>query len=227
MRKAFVAATVAMFLIFAGPAGATMALEVTDPGSGYTPDEPQDPILAGSSAVGECVGDVPWIDFSVVLTDPDGQSTGETAQLILTDANNAANTVTMELGRLVNNELSGRVLWPGASIDAEGNPTGWPGWAFVDGEWVETDGNFSWTRGVISAVIQVNPEVAVPLSYPEATPECATGPQIPSPAGSTYQDAGILPVTGMSAAVLPIAAVGALLAVVGGGFVLARRRTKA
>jgi len=215
VRKFFMSASVIAALLFSvsiAPAAAIAdvapAPAVTEGADGYTPDEPTEPTLAGSTAVGECNRDVPWINFAVELTDPDGQATGNTASLVLTDG---SNTVTIPLGELVNGQLSGRVLWPGASIDTAGNPTGWPGWAFVDGQWVETDGNYRWTRGDISATIVVNPEVAVPLSYPPSTPQCATDPRTSSAVAS-------LPATGSSASMVPIVIAGGALAL--GGLVL-------
>ncbi|WP_141894473.1 cell wall protein [Microbacterium kyungheense] len=188
----------------------------TEGDDGYTPNQHQAPTLAGSTAVGECDGDVPWISYSVELTDPDNQSTGHTARLVIT---NGTESETIVLGELVNGTLSGRVLWPGASVDENGNPTGWPGWAFVNGEWVETDGNFRWTRGDISATIEVNPEVAVPLSYPPSTPQCATNPHNPGEPAT----AG-LPATGLSASTLPIAVTGGALAVLGVVLLFVMRR---
>ena len=139
-----------------------------------TETEPEEPTLAGSFATGTCVADSPWITFDVKLDDPDQQSTGNTTSLVMTDG---TNTHTVELGELkADGTLTGKKLWPGASVDADGNANGWPGWALVDGKWVETDGNFAWTRGAITAKLVVNPEVPVTISYPEATPSCATGP---------------------------------------------------
>ncbi|WP_164743544.1 LPXTG cell wall anchor domain-containing protein [Microbacterium sulfonylureivorans] len=180
---------------------------------GYTPTQHQAPTLGGSTAVGECDRDVPWILYAVTLTDPDNQATSHTARLVLTDG---VNSTTLELGELVDGELSGRVLWPGASVDDEGNATGWPGWAYVDGQWVEIDGNFGWTRGDITATIEVNPEVGVPLSYPPATPQCDTSPE-------NSVVAGLLPATGLGQSLLPIGIVGGALAF-GGIILLAVRR---
>lgn len=191
MRKYLLTLVAVLSLFVLVPSGAAAALETVvsprnaDDDSGYTPDEPDQPTLAGSTVTGNCDGDVPWISFSVSLTDPDKQSTGNTARLVLTDLDNAANTEVIELGELDEGVLNGRVLWPGASVDAGGNPTGWPGWEFVAGEWRETDANYRWTRGSISAVIEVNPEIAVPLSYPKATPDCATQPRELTLEGST------------------------------------------
>ncbi|WP_240665985.1 hypothetical protein [Agromyces sp. LHK192] len=133
------------------------------------------PTLTGSLATGVCEADVPWITYDVVLNDPDGQSESRLVTLTLSDGTNSE---VIELGELTEEgTLTGRTLWPGASVDDEGNATGWPGWEqTADGFWVETDDNFAWTRDVTSAVLAVNPSVAVDLAYPPATPNCATGP---------------------------------------------------
>ncbi|HEY9324247.1 MAG TPA: hypothetical protein VIP50_04885 [Agromyces sp.] len=133
-----------------------------------------EPSLKGSVATGICEADSPWIFFDVELTDPDKQSTGNTASLVMTDG---VNTETIELGDLEGGSLSGKVLWPGASVDENGTANGWPGWALVGDKWIEVDDNFAWTRGEITAELVVNPELDVAISYPPATPECATGPK--------------------------------------------------
>jgi LPXTG-motif cell wall-anchored protein len=232
MRKSalFAFAVAAMLCLAPSAAHAAAPASIdsteTDVTDGYTPNEPDEPTLAGSTAVGECERDVPWISYAVELTDPDQQATGNTARLVITDG---TNTATLVLGDLVDGKLSGRILWPGASVDGAGNATGWPGWAFVDGTWVETDGNYRWTRGNISAKITVNPEVAVPLSYPPATPVCAAAPETPmlSPDSPEPTVAGFLPATGLGASLLPIAVVGGLLAAIGLIVVAARRRHRA
>uniref|UniRef100_UPI00138E2CDF hypothetical protein n=1 Tax=Paraoerskovia marina TaxID=545619 RepID=UPI00138E2CDF len=148
---------------------------------------PQEPALTGSVATGECLKDAPWIFYDVTLTDPDGQSTGTAARIVLTDG---TETSTVELGELgADGTLSGKVLWPGASVAEDGEtPTGWPGWAQTeDGSWVETDGNFAWTRGDITATLEVNPEISVDLSYPPATPDCAAAPPVTETGAETTE----------------------------------------
>ncbi|QAY75054.1 cell wall protein [Agromyces protaetiae] len=133
--------------------------------------------LLGSVATGVCEADVPWIYFHVALDDPDQQSTSREAFLVFTDG---TNTERIALGEIdpVTGVLDDRVLWPGASVDGAGNPTGWPGWTQdASGEWVETTGNFAWTRSLTTATIEVNPDLAVDVSYPPATPECVSGPR--------------------------------------------------
>jgi hypothetical protein len=187
---------------------------------GYAPPPPVEPTLAGSTATGVCEKDAPWIFYDVVLVDPDEQATDLDAELVITGG---SESVSIPLGTLTDNSLSGQVLWPGASVDDQGNATGWPGWAYENGQWVETSGNYAWTRGAITATIVVNPELVVPLSYPAATPNCANGPLI---SGETPAEAAALPATGgLGGALIPVAAVAAL-AVIGGATILViRRRT--
>ncbi len=153
----------------------------------YTPDKPIEPSLSGSTVVPACAQDVPWLTYRVQMLDPQARSTGNTASLVLTDG---SNTVTLALGTLrPDGTLSGRILWPGATIGADGRGTGWPGWETRGGELVETTGNYAWTRGNITATIEVNPSLVVAVSYPPATPQCATGPR-------TQLSAAGLPATG-------------------------------
>jgi len=143
---------------------------------------PEAPSLAGSTAVGECKADAPWIEWSVSMSDPDNQVPTKHATLVLSDGTNSQ---TIDLGDLVLNEttgkweLNGANLWPGASIDSEGNATGWPGWEQLsDGTWQETTGNFAWVRNITSATLHVNPELVIDLQYPDAEPLC-DGPHEP------------------------------------------------
>jgi LPXTG-motif cell wall-anchored protein len=126
----------------------------------------------------ECDNDTPWIDFTVVVNDPDGQLTNRTATLTFVHPTDPAQNHVVELGDLgTGNVLEGRILWPGASVDpVTSEPTGWPGWAFVDGQWVETTGNFAWTRSLTEVTLTVNPEMQIAIAYPPATPECVAGP---------------------------------------------------
>ena len=240
MRASFSAVALAALVVFGTPSAASAAVIGTaspqpaavavtetvpdDDGSdGYMPGSPEEPTLAGSFAVGDCVRDVPWINFAVELTDPDSQVTTTAVTLVLSDG---TNSVTIPLGQLAGNELSGRVLWPGATVDADGDPTGWPGWEFVDGEWRTTDGNFAWTRGDISAVISVNPEIAVPLSYPPASPVCVTGPRTAQAVAAAGGGSGLAATGGTTAQILPIAALGGVIVVGGAGLLMLRGRRR-
>lgn len=208
MRRKILGISVAVLIAMALPSAAYAAND------NYTPVTPTTPTLAGSTAMVECEADAPWITYSITLTDPNNQSTSHSAVLFMTDG---TNRLEIPLADLTDNHAEGRLLWPGASLDSSGNANGWPGWAFENGQWVETTGNYAWTRGNITAQIRVNPELNVPLSYPPATPACASGPRV---AGSATS----LPATGVSAAVLPIGLVGGAIVVAGAVLLILRRR---
>lgn len=146
----------------------------------FTSPEPcADPEFNGRTATAvECDNDTPWIDYTVVVDDPNGRLTNRSASLTFVHPTDPSQNHVVQLGELdANDLLEGRILWPGASVDPITNePTGWPGWAFENGEWVETDGNFAWTRSLTSVTLEVNPSMQIAISYPPATPECVAGP---------------------------------------------------
>lgn len=218
-------------LVLIGVPTAASAASTPPPGDGaggsdlpvspdpYTPDLLIQPSLAGSFAVGECLSGAPWIDYSLVLTDPDEQVDETAATLVLT--NGVQSTAPIPLGDLVDGRLEGRVLWPGAAVGPSGAGVGWPGYELADGEWVRTDGNFAWTRGEVTAVLHVNPSVSVPISYPQATPACLT-----APSGAVAAVSGGLAITGGSAAAaLPLGLGAGALVAGGAGLLLLRRRS--
>lgn len=195
----------------------------------YTPTTPSEPSLAGTTSDVECASDVPWIKYTVKLTDPDNVSTSNEAFLRISGS---GESVDLPLGTLVDGTVSGSILWPGAAIDADGNAAGWPGWELVDGVWQQTTGNYAWTRGDIVATVHVNPEAVVPLSYPEATTDCANPESVSSSGGS----AGGAAASGTATAAAPglavtgstiswaVAGIGVGALAVGGALLAVRRR---
>jgi LPXTG-motif cell wall-anchored protein len=199
-----------------GGAGAAIA---DDDITGYTPVTPDTASLAGSTASGVCENGAPYITFDVTMTDPDNTATSHEVHLVLTDG---THTDDITLGTLdAQNKLSGTILWPGASVE-NGVATGWPGWATINGQLVQTNSNFAWTRGEITATLEVNPELQVALAYPPASADCAAPASVPT--ASDGDEAGILPVTGLNVPVIPIAVGGGIVLLVGAGLLLARRR---
>ncbi|WEG10416.1 cell wall protein [Microbacterium horticulturae] len=185
---------------------------------GYTPVTTDTASLVGSSAVGTCENGAPWITYNLKMSDPDKTATSHTATLTL---QSGSHSQTIPLGTLnAHDELSGKVLWPGAKI-VNGVPVLWPGWTTDDnGKLVPTSGNFAWTRGNVTAIIEVNPSLKLTLSYPPETSACANPPA----AASVTDNAGILAVTGLSVPVIPIAIGGGIVLLAGAGLLLARRR---
>ena len=134
------------------------------------------PTLSGTLVASQCVDDVPWINYDVQLNDPDGTSTDDgTATFTFTAPGTSESFVkVVPIG-------SGRFLWPGATATDNGDgtftATGWPGWAFVDDEWVETgNDNYGWTRAGVNVHVAVNPQMDVSLSYPPPSQLCVAGP---------------------------------------------------
>jgi hypothetical protein len=128
-----------------------------------------------------CDGDVPYLTYDI-----EGAAPGATVTIrwINPDGDDVVQTGL---------PLSGRTLWPGAEVDDEGNPVDWPGWSFVDGEWVVGD-EFDWVRPNVQVVVTVDgpvetltlgtagfsrlAEVGEPetIGYPPASPQCVADP---------------------------------------------------
>ncbi|RXR27020.1 peptidase [Oerskovia turbata] len=215
-------------LLVAGLVGATALVgpaatatvdtpEPTETSGDYVPTTPP-PTIELTVLQPVCDGDVPYLEYDVDVTGTPNDT------VTITWLNpSGANVVQAGL------PLSGRVLWPGATVDAAGNPTGWPGWVFEDGEWVE-GGTFGWVRPTVDVLFQVNPEATVTVDYPPSTPSCATNPPgkttPPGKATTVSNKAGAeesgLAATG--ATVGTFVGVGAALLLVGGGLVLVARR---
>jgi hypothetical protein len=130
--------------------------------------------------------------------------------------------------------FSGKVLWPGMELDADGNPVDWPGWHLDGDTWVEGD-EWSWTRPLVDVRFAVNPQMVVSAAYPQPTAACEAAPpevdgnvvgrladsgtpRLDPPSGSLASTAQVrsietLPRTGADS--LPLATVGGGLVVLG------------
>jgi len=122
--------------------------------------------------------------------------------------------------------MSGRVLWPGAEVGPDGHGTDWPGWSFVNGEWVEGD-EWDWVVPTADIEFSASPSVVLTVDYPLPSAVCAGPPDAPPPAGpdpGEEQDGlpDVLGLTGSQTAGL-LAGVAGLI-VVGGALVAVRRR---
>ena len=180
-----VSVTAADGFILTGDAKWPFTLDIYPPTHGCAT-----PTLFGSTATGVCLNNAPWIQYDVTLNDPDNQADNHAASLILAAG---ANTITLPLAAMTDKgngtwTASGKVLWPGAAVDALGNATDWPGWKLVGGHWVsDPSANFGWVRTITQATLSVNPELVVDLAYPPVTPDCNDNPPPTPPtlAGST------------------------------------------
>jgi len=75
------------------------------------------------------------------------------------------------------------LLYPGATVDAAGNATDWPGWMLnADGFWVTDPSDALWREG-LTLVAEINPTATATVSYPPETAACSSpeGPFGPPP----------------------------------------------
>ena len=82
-------------------------------------------------------------------------------------------TSTYQAGQTV------RFVYPGAEVDASGNPLDWPGWVFTNGQWV-VDPSDAGLRDGLTVSVEVNPTASAMVSYPQATPSCDANPPDPA-----------------------------------------------
>jgi hypothetical protein len=114
-----------------------------------------------------CVGDVPYLAYSVSL--PTGFETDDETPVTITFVNPGGEDVVVP-----DQALSGSLLWPGAKAT---EPKMWPGWDLVNGTYVKTDGNFAWTRDGVTVRFEVNPSFETVVEYPAVTAVCADPPK--------------------------------------------------
>jgi hypothetical protein len=117
-----------------------------------------------------CNNDTPFLDYNV--TTSEGQASTVTITWIKNDGSDEVVLVLADL------PLTGRLLWPGAAVNLNDDPIDWPGWDFVDGQWVVVN------DGLVPSMklkFEINPEITVTVNYPPATPGCTAAPPPPPP----------------------------------------------
>ncbi|MEL7976498.1 LPXTG cell wall anchor domain-containing protein [Isoptericola sp. F-RaC21] len=245
MAHARTAARAAVGLLVTGAAAlaaAAPAVADTEPSPSSSPRSteyppPEEPTLTAKIFQPECDGDVPYLRYAVTAT-------GTPNDTVTITWLNPSGADVVQAGL----PLSGRVLWPGAVVDASGAPLDWPGWRLEDGAWVEGD-EFDWVRPTVDVKLQVNPELTLTAAYPPSSPGCATDPPgtvppdesgepgdptpgttVPAavpmdgaPPAAAASPSGFLPQTGAGVAGL-VAAAAALVGAGGVAVVVARRR---
>jgi hypothetical protein len=112
-----------------------------------------------------CVNDVPYVDYTVTPQNFTPSGSGAT---IVWETLGGRRVLT-----LTGQALTGRLLWPGASIDGGGNGTGWPGWELTPSGWVTVPTDLLPQMRVF---VTVNPTTDGLVSYPPAAPRCVARP---------------------------------------------------
>ncbi|PJJ56746.1 LPXTG-motif cell wall-anchored protein [Mumia flava] len=173
----------------------------------------------------QCVSAVPYLSYAVEL--PPGFAEPGPNPVTITFVNPSGPDYVVS-----GQPLSGQLLWPGASATP---PLQWPGWELLpDGTYVETDGNFAWTRQGITVRFDVNPTYSTTVEYPQESSTCANPqnrevppdedePDNPNgPDNPTIPTGYTLPNTGAGSPVLGL--LGAMFVLVGGSVLLLSRR---
>jgi hypothetical protein len=175
------------------------------------------PEPAAVSAVSpECIADAPFV---IVTFGPQTRYIGKVAHITFFDVHGVV-VGTAEAPYVPNGTV--KLIYPGASVDAAGNATDWPGWKLApNGNWIE-DPSDAHLRDGLTVRIEVNPTAEAKVSYPPATSTCANPNNTPSTTTSTSSTpplAVTLPSTGtnvpsaLSIVGCSLLAVGVLLAI--------------
>ncbi|WP_402468335.1 LPXTG cell wall anchor domain-containing protein [Isoptericola aurantiacus] len=109
--------------------------------------------------------------------------------------------------------LAGRLLWPGAYPERFVELSADDGWELVNNMWQNTR-DFGWAVGTVQTTFTVNPEVTVPVTFPQDTDNCyETTPPPPTDPGTPPPDSPPeLPRTGAQIGGVVALAVGLFLA---------------
>jgi large repetitive protein len=133
------------------------------------------------TAFTECVQDAPWLDYTVEARNLDVSGRTMHVNWLAADGT-VIHTDDIEID--VEGTVSGRLLFPGAAVDANGDGIAWPGWRPVgpgelpDWENLILDPTLPThaLRSGASVEFVINPTTNVAIAYPPATASCAEAP---------------------------------------------------
>ncbi|SHL35009.1 Ig-like domain-containing protein [Flavobacterium johnsoniae] len=114
-----------------------------------------------------CSDNAPYVQYNVKADNftPKGLIT-------ITWIDSANNVVATQ----TNMPLSSTVLWPGTVLDSNNKPIDWPGWIFVNGQWIEGNDGFQLTRPAVTMQFSLNPTESITVNYPAAVSGCNARP---------------------------------------------------
>ncbi|MGQ7947508.1 DUF7507 domain-containing protein [Flavobacterium sp. WC2509] len=114
-----------------------------------------------------CINDVPYFNYTATA---DNFTPVNGLTLTWSDSNNNI------IATMPNLPLTGRILWPGATVDQNGNGTDWPGWVFENGKWSESADGFQGLRPNATITFTLNPSQVITVNYPPSDPFCTSRP---------------------------------------------------
>ncbi|MGW6228356.1 hypothetical protein ACWFQT_14685 [Cellulosimicrobium cellulans] len=204
-------------------AGVTVVFEVNPTAEtvvAYPPSTPEcatnppgtpEPTIKVDVLTPVCVEGVSYLDYGVSVT-----GTPNTTATLTWHNPDGEDEVMADL------PLSERVLWPGAYPERFVDLPADEGWELVNNMWINT-ATHGWATGTVDVTFAVNPEVTVPVTYPQDTSNCLPGvTPVDNPVAGSQNPT--LAETGATVGLY--AAIAAGLAVVGVAIVLLTRRTR-
>ena len=149
---------------------ASSAAAPVDEGGDYVTTTLPDPSLDLSGFAPGCIRDAPVIRYTIV---PLGFTpTSTRATLAISDRNgNLLETQTVD-------SFSGSIIWPGATVDANGTTTDWPGWKLADDgvSWIPDPSDAFLREGLTIVVTVADLTATANVSYPPEDSGCANPP---------------------------------------------------
>ncbi|MHA4739313.1 choice-of-anchor A family protein [Dyadobacter sp. MSC1_007] len=119
-------------------------------------------------ASSKCLNNAPWLDYAVT---PNFDATGMTAKI---EWINSEGKVIQEDN---DRPLSGSILFPGASLDIDGNGAAWPGWEKDGSKWIEVVDRYGSLRNEGAKIrVTVDPWTIIDITYPASAGTCYTSP---------------------------------------------------
>ncbi len=182
-----------------GVSTATVTVTVTagstppgPPGPPTPPGPPAPPTPPSLTATGAalCLADVPYVDYSTVVSGAVVATTvaASTAGSLTLRWRDSRGTIVATWSGLA---ASGRLVWPGAAIGADGRGSDWPGWVRRSGTWVPGSDGYEHTRtGSTLEFSSGSATASTVLAYPGATASCAPAPRLVTTRDSVTTPAG-------------------------------------
>lgn len=174
------AATTAVSLEAQARTDAQHPIAATSSGGNYvTTTLPADPSIDVSGFRPVCIGDAPFISYTIA---PIGFTPADqSATLVIRSVDGT------EVGTETVDSLTGQIIWPGASVDEAGNAIDWPGWKLAaDGESWEPDPTDDLLRDGLTIEVTVDgaPPAIATVDYPPDDSACANPPDTTPPTTS-------------------------------------------
>jgi hypothetical protein len=134
--------------------------------------DPPDQRLPGSIDVSAfspvCQNDTPFVSYDIELINLTWPGS---AKLTFFDVNSSF------VDEFVVSEQSGRILYPGSALDANGNPVDWPGWKLLpNGLWTIDDADAILREGLRIRVDVAGRTAVANVGYPLVSPDCNPNP---------------------------------------------------